>query len=256
MISYGTKKRRRPLVSLREHGRRSKIFKENRQADKEDNENVTINVEDTETTDKEHQREIDNENIVDIGSPAWVPDSPIYVPPATFSSPDISDDDSVNHMKVTTHTTMEVKTIDSFNPNNIMMICSERDKMKLGGIQKNHPLLFHFNRTLWPVLFATCQLKGLMPLSYDFDNAKHMKSFKLLLHQEETQVLEALRKTYPSTKASNAVDLCSHIVFCVDPRYPTFLRQYGEVKNILDVYSPTQEEQKLIIDYWKSTWME
>ena len=118
MISYGTKKRRRPLVSLREHGRRSKIFKESRQADKEDNENVTINVEDTETTDKEHHREIDNENVVDIGSPAWVPDSPIYVPPATFSSPDISDDDSINRMKATTHTTMEVKTIDSFNPNN------------------------------------------------------------------------------------------------------------------------------------------
>ena len=116
-------------MSLREHGRRTKISKENKQADKEDNENATVNVEDTETADKEHHREI-----VDIGSPAWVPDSPIYIPPATFSSPDISDDDSVNHMKVTTHTTMEVKTIDSFNPNNVMMICSERDKMKFGGI--------------------------------------------------------------------------------------------------------------------------
>ena len=63
MISYGTRKRRRPLVSLREHGRRTKISKENKQADKEDNENVTVNVEDTETTDKEHRREIDNENM-------------------------------------------------------------------------------------------------------------------------------------------------------------------------------------------------
>ena len=103
MISYGTRKRRRPLVSLREHGRRTKISKENKQADKEDNENVTVNVEDTDTADKEHHREIDNENIVDIGSPAWVPDSPIYVPPATFSSPDISDDDSVNQMKDESH---------------------------------------------------------------------------------------------------------------------------------------------------------
>ena len=93
MISYGTRKRRRPLASLRERGRRTKISRESKQADKEDNENVTVNVEDTETTDKEHQREIDNENIVDIGSPAWVPESPIYVPPATFSSPDISDDE-------------------------------------------------------------------------------------------------------------------------------------------------------------------
>ena len=134
MISYGTRKRRRPLASLREHGRRTKISRESKQADKEDNENVTVNVEDTETTDKERYREIDNENIVDIGSPAWVPESPIYVPPATFSSPDISDDDSIDQMKVTTHTTMEVKTIDTFNANNATMICSERDKMKLGNL--------------------------------------------------------------------------------------------------------------------------
>ena len=33
MISYGTRKRRRPLVSLREHGRRTKISRESKQAD-------------------------------------------------------------------------------------------------------------------------------------------------------------------------------------------------------------------------------
>ena len=37
-------------------------------------------------------------------------------------------------MQVTTHTTMEVKTIDVLNANNVLMICSERDKMKFGGI--------------------------------------------------------------------------------------------------------------------------
>ena len=163
MISYGTKKRRRPLTNLREWGRMTKISREQLQADKEDVENVTANKEDIGDSNKEDFGDVDNENVADIGSPAWAPDSPIYVPPATFSSPDISDDDSVNQMKVTTHTTMEVKTIDTFNANNVMMICSERDKMRLGGIQRNHPLLFHFNRTLWPVLFATCQLKGLMP---------------------------------------------------------------------------------------------
>lgn len=94
---------------------------------------------------------------------------------------------------------MEVKTIDALNANNVLTICSERDKMKLGGILKNHPLLFHFKRTLWPILFVTCQLKGLMPFRYEFDNPKHMKSFKLLLSEQEDQVMEAFKRAYPAT---------------------------------------------------------
>ena len=124
MRSYGTKKRRRPLVSLREHGRRTKISRERLQADKEDIENVTANKEDIGDSNKEDFGDVDNENVVDIGSPAWAPDSPIYVPPATFSSPDVSDDDSVNQMEVTTHTTMEVKTIDTYNTFNANPIMS------------------------------------------------------------------------------------------------------------------------------------
>ena len=46
MISYGTKKRRRPLTNLRKWGRMTKISREQLQADKEDVENVTANKED------------------------------------------------------------------------------------------------------------------------------------------------------------------------------------------------------------------
>ena len=53
------------------------------------------------------------------------------------------------------------------------------DKMRLGGISKNHPMLFHFNRTLWPVLFATLQLKGMLPTDYDYDNKTHLTAFML-----------------------------------------------------------------------------
>lgn len=65
-----------------------------------------------------------------------------------FSSPEISEDDEVNNMQVHSYY-CGGKTIDILNLNNIQMICSERDKMKLRGIIKRHPLLFHFNRTLW-----------------------------------------------------------------------------------------------------------
>ena len=51
-----------------------------------------------------------------------------------------------------------------------------------------------------------------------------MTSFKLLLSTREEQVLEALKKTYPTTKASSVVDLCSKIIFNIDPRFPTFLK--------------------------------
>ena len=84
---------------------------------------------------------------------------------------------------------MEAKTVDSLSSQNVNLICSERDKMKLGGITNRHPLLFHFNRSLWPVLFATVQLKGLLPMNYSFDNKRHLARFKLLLATKEDEVL-------------------------------------------------------------------
>ena len=44
----------------------------------------------------------------------------------------------------------------------------------------------------------------LLPLHYSFDNRGHMTSFKLLLSTREEQVLDALKKTYPTTKAAEA----------------------------------------------------
>ena len=137
----------------RERGRQKKALREQTTNDASN----SINQQDTLNVDKE-----DVEDISDKDDQVWAPDSPIYVPLAIFSSPDVSDDDSINNTQVTTCTTMEVKTIDILNANNVLMICSERNKTKLGGPLQRHPLLFHFNRMLWPILFVTCQLKGLM----------------------------------------------------------------------------------------------
>ena len=39
-----------------------------------------------------------------------------------------------------------------------------------------------------------------------------MTSFRLLLASQEEQVLDALKKTYPTTKASNVVELSPKII--------------------------------------------
>ena len=54
------------------------------------------------------------------GSPPYVPDieSPAHDPRATvstLSTPEVSEDDEINDITVTTHVTMEVETIDTLN---------------------------------------------------------------------------------------------------------------------------------------------
>ena len=86
-------------------------------------------------------------------------------------------------------------------------------------------MLFHFNRTLWPIIFATLQLKGMLPLGYSFDNKEHLTAFRLLLAQQEDKVLDSLKKIYPTTKTSNVVELCSKITFKIPDLIPaTFER--------------------------------
>ena len=173
--------KRKPLVKLREWGKRNKLTRNTMQTTKPMSEPTSHPEEDTMT----------------FSPPANEPPSPTYTP--VFSPLEEEEEEELKEA-ITTHTTMEVKTIDTFNSGNINLICSERDKMKLGGIAKSHPLLFHFNRTLWPVLFATLQLKKLIPSDHDYDDKANFTSFRLLLATQEDQVLDTLKKTYPTTK--------------------------------------------------------
>ena len=91
--------------------------------------------------------------------PVNEPPSPIYLP--AFSPLEEEEDEGFKEA-ITTHTTMEVKTIETFNSGNINLICSERDKMKLGGISKNHPL----NSTKGYFIHTT---------KYDFTRSFHEK---------------------------------------------------------------------------------
>ena len=173
--------KRKPLVKLREWGKKNKLDRNTMRNAKPISEPISPLEEEAMT----------------FPPPANEPPSPTYIP--AFSPLEEEEEDEVKEA-ITTHTTMEVKTIDTLNSGNINLICSERDKMKLGGILRSHPLLFHFNRTLWPVLFATLQLKKMMPMDYDYDDKSHFTSFRLLLATQEDQVLDTLKKTYPTTK--------------------------------------------------------
>ena len=83
-------------------GNWAKQAKERRQSEAPTDENV-----------EEDNRIIVDENT--FAPPRNAPLSPIYVPSAQFLSPELNEDDSIHEIKVTTHTTMEVKIIDTLN---------------------------------------------------------------------------------------------------------------------------------------------
>ena len=68
------------------------------------------------------------------------------------------------------------------------------------------------------------QLHGLLPDRYQYESKKHFQYFKLLMIVKyvdsvgEDEVLDVLKKQYRSQKYASMVDLCSKIVWCIDPR--------------------------------------
>ena len=68
----------------------------------------------------------------------------------------------------------------------------------------------------------------------------------------EDLVLEVLIKQHPPQKSASVVDLCSKVVWCIDPRYSTYLDQFGKVKQLMQTYHPSEKE-KMIMQNWKSS---
>ena len=50
------------------------------------------------------------------------------------------------------------------------------------------------------------------------------------------------------------MDLSSKVTWCIDPRYSTYLNQYGRVVQLTQQHHPNLEEQKTIMQNWKSSW--
>ena len=81
MISFGTK-RRRSITKLREWGKK-KLMRAEQPSPIADKDNIdTTNDKEEEEVNEDIENEIQTKNNDDIGPPTWVPDSPIYVPPA------------------------------------------------------------------------------------------------------------------------------------------------------------------------------
>ena len=120
--------KRKPLVNLREWGKKNKLDRNTMRNAKPISEPISPLEEEAMT----------------FPPPANEPPSPTYIP--AFSPLEEEEEDEVKEA-ITTHTTMEVKTIDTLNSGNINLICSERDKMKLGGILKDASTYITYNYT-------------------------------------------------------------------------------------------------------------
>ena len=104
------------------------------------------------------------------------------------------------------------------------------------------------------VLFAIVRLQGILPDEYTCDNPEHFAVFRAVLCNQEEQVLEALKKQFPVQKSTSVVELCSKVTWKIDPRARYFLTQHGQVKSYMSQYHPTEEEEAMIIQQWKSSW--
>ena len=141
-------------------------------------------------------------------------ESPQYVPSAEFS--DIEETASPEEQDMTPiqlHANIDLATFDVLNAHNVQKLIQERDRLEFGNLRRRHTLLHQIDRTRWPVLFAILQLHGSLPFSYNYESRKHFYQFKLLLYTREDEVLEALKKQYPSQKSASAVDLCSKVIW-------------------------------------------
>ena len=84
---YEDDKLRKEEKTPRERGKQKKALRLREQSTNDTGNSNSNDQQDTTTIEKG-----DIEDIPDEQDHVWAPDSPIYVPPATFSSPDVSDD--------------------------------------------------------------------------------------------------------------------------------------------------------------------
>ena len=179
-------------------------------------------------------------------------ESPIYIP--TLSSPEPESPESVVDTPIQSHANVDLVTFSMLNSSNVTKLRQERDRLQFAGLRKRHTLLHQLDRSTWPVLFAVLRLQGHLSDSCVYENAEDFEQFRALLIKKEDTVLDALQKQYPPQKSANVVDVCSKTLWCIDPRYSTYLEQYGRVKQLMQTYHPSEEEEKMIIQNWKSSW--
>ena len=174
-------------------------------------------------TEKENKEEENREEI--IRTPEYIPTEA-----EETSSPELSPPETPVDTPIQSHTNIDLIAFDTLDSSNVTKLRQERDRLEFGGLRKRHTLLHQLDRSVWPALFVILQLRGKIPSRYSFEAPKHFNRFRLCLYTEEDEVLRILETQFPTQKATSIVELCSKIVWRIDPRYPTYLSQYGKAK--------------------------
>ena len=149
---------------------------------------------------------------------------------------------------------VDLVAFNQLNSGDASRLREERDRLRLGGLRRRHTLLHRLDRSTWPALFNALQPRGRLPDACVYENAEDFEKLRPFLSKQEDAVLEALEKQRPPQKSASVVDVCSKIMWRVDPRLPTRLEQLDKVKRLTLTYHPSEEEEKMIIQSWKSSW--
>ena len=181
--------------------------------------------------------------------------TPEYVPTGSSnSSPDFSSPESPLDAPIQSHANVDLITFDSFTSANVAKLRQERDRLELAGLRKRRTLLRQLDRSTWPILFVTLQLRGLLASRCVFESQRRFRKLKLSLYtREEKEALRVLETQFPTQKSANVVDLCSKTAWRVDPRRPTYLSQRGKAETLTQRRQPTPEEEQRVIQNWKTS---
>ena len=162
--------------------------------------------------------------------------------------------ETVEDTPTQSHAKIDIVTFNQLSSNSVSKLRQERDRLRFGGLRGRHSLLHQLDRSVWPVLFMILKLHGQLPEGCSHESTSDFEQFRQLLVKREDAVLEVLERQYPAQKSASIVDLCTKITWCIDPRYATNLEQYGKVKQLMQTYHPSEEEEKMIVQNWKSSW--
>ena len=148
-----------------------------------------------------------------------IPESPIFIP--TLSSPEPDTPEAIVDTPIQSHANVDLVTFSSLNSTNVSRLRQERDRLQFAGLRKRQSLLHQLDRSTWPALFMILQLRGKLPEDGVYENATDFEALRRLLFKEEDVVLEVLEKQYLPQKSTSVVDMCSKVVWCIDPRFST-----------------------------------
>ena len=191
-------------------------------------------------------------NVIAEENPPEVPDSPIFIP--TLSSPEPDAPEARMDAPIQSRASVDLVTFSALNLSSVTRLRQERDRLQFAGLRKRRSLLHQLVRSTWPALFMALRLRGKLPDDAVYESAADFETLRRLLYKHEDVALEALETQCPPQRSTSVVDMRSRVAWRVDPRLAAYLEQRGKAKRLTQTYHPSDEEEKTIIQSWKSSW--